>query len=67
MKNKNMTDGIEINFGKGRSLKVLSYAIRVNGGYQVSHENTRANRLAGCDLKNLLAIEQQRNPALKVL
>jgi hypothetical protein len=33
----------------------------------VSHETTRANRLAGFDLKNLLAIEQQRNPALMIV
>lgn len=60
----NTKHGIEIRFGKGRSLKVLSYAIFDNGNCLVSHETTNANRLAGCSLENLMKIESDRYPNL---
>ena len=60
----NTNHGIEVRFGKGRSLKVLSYAIYNNGNCLVSHDTTKANRLAGCNIENHLKIESDRYPNL---
>lgn len=64
---KKTRTGIELRFSKGRGLKILSYAVYVNGVCHVDHATTRANERAGIDLSKLVKIEQERNPKLKIL
>jgi hypothetical protein len=66
MKSSNK-NGIEVRFGKGRSMKVLSYAVWINGGCHVSHETTRASRLAGSNLVRHLEIERAHYPELRAI
>jgi len=61
--------GIELRFGKGRRLALLSYAVWVKGRCHVDHDTTAANRrLYGSSLLvRLVALEQDRDPSLRVI
>jgi hypothetical protein len=60
--------GIELHFGRGRKLRLLSYAVWVNGNCYVDHVTTRANRRDGHDLQRLVEIERRHySPALPII
>lgn len=64
---ENGKHGIELRFGKGKKLMLLSYAVYVNGACQVSHETTAANRKTGMNIQRHLEIEKANNPSLPIL
>jgi hypothetical protein len=63
---KKPANRIEVRFSAGRRLKLLSYAVYLNGNCTVSHATTRESRKAGCNLQNMISIEQAWNPALRI-
>ena len=52
--------GVEVRYGNGRRLQMLSYAVWVNGVCQVDHSTTNSLRLEGRDIFHYAKLESQR-------
>ena len=59
--------GIQLRFGKGRKLRLLSYAIYIDNGCLVDHETTRADERACGGIERRLKIERERYPLLPII
>jgi hypothetical protein len=53
--------GIEVRYGNGQKVCLLSYAVFNQGSCQVSHDTTAQLRRDGNDLGALLKLEQERS------
>jgi len=63
----NVKHGIELRWRKGRKLRLLSYAIYIDGGCLVDHATTRADDKACGGIDGRLEIERKNNPTLPII
>ena len=63
---KTVKHGIEPRFGKGRKLRLLSYAVWQNGNCTVSHAQTRGHTSYGY-VEIAYKQEQRNNPTLPII